>query len=100
MPGWIAQRYLNDPATARALFAHIDDGAANPIVIARAHYWRARAAEAAGNDEEMRAEYEAAARHGTAYYGQVARARLGPEQVERRAATPPDHANTALRAPG
>ena len=45
MPGWIALRYLNDPATARAHFAHIDDGAANPIVIARAHYWRARAAE-------------------------------------------------------
>jgi soluble lytic murein transglycosylase len=98
MPGWIALRYLNDPATARALFAHIDDGAANPIVIARAHYWRARAAEAAGNDEEMRAEYEAAARHGTAYYGQLARARLGLEQVELRAATPPDQDNTALLA--
>ena len=26
MPGWIALRYLNDPATARAHFAHIDDG--------------------------------------------------------------------------
>jgi len=67
-------------------------------VIARAHYWRARAAEAAGNDEEMRAEYEAAARHGTAYYGQLARARLGLEQVELRAATPPDQDNTALLA--
>jgi soluble lytic murein transglycosylase len=53
-------------------------------VIARAHYWRGRAAEAAGDNEEMRAEYEAAARHCTAYYGQLARAKLGLEKVELR----------------
>ena len=84
MQGWIALRYLNDPGTARAHFAHVDDGASNPIVIARAHYWRGRAAEAAGNNEEMRAEYEAAARHCTAYYGQLARAKLGLEKAELR----------------
>jgi soluble lytic murein transglycosylase len=84
MSGWIALRYLNDPATARTHFAHIDDGATNPIVIARAHYWRGRAAEAAGDDPQMRAEYEAAARHGTAYYGQLARAKLGLEKIELR----------------
>jgi len=28
MPGWIALRYRNDPATARAHFAHIDDESA------------------------------------------------------------------------
>jgi soluble lytic murein transglycosylase len=55
MPGWIALRYLNDPATAHAHFAHIDDGSANPIVLARANYWRGRAAEAIGDSEEMRA---------------------------------------------
>jgi soluble lytic murein transglycosylase len=87
MPGWIALRYLNDPATARGHFAHIDDGATNPIVIARAHYWRGRVAEAEGKNEEMRAEYEAAARHGTAYYGQLAGAKLGLEKTEVR--TPP-----------
>jgi soluble lytic murein transglycosylase len=89
LPGWIALRYLNDPATARGHFAHIDDGAANPIVIARAHYWRGRAAEAAGRNEEMRAEYEAAARHCTAYYGQLARARLGLGKIELRAPPQP-----------
>ena len=57
MPGWIALRYLNDPPTARAHFAHIDDGSANPIVLARANYWRGRAAEAAGDNEAMRADY-------------------------------------------
>ena len=86
-PGWIALRYLDDPATARAHFAHVDDGSANPIVLARANYWRGRAAEAAGENEEMRANYEAAARHSTAYYGQLARAKLGLDRIELR--TPP-----------
>lgn len=89
MTGWIALRYLNDPATASAHFAHIDDRSANPIVIARAHYWRGRAAEAAGKDAEMRAEYETAARHNTAYYGQLARTKLGLEKVELRAPPAP-----------
>jgi soluble lytic murein transglycosylase len=84
MSGWIALRYRNDPATAREHFAHIDDGSTNPIVLARANYWRARAAEAAGDTGQMRADYEAAARHGTAYYGQLARARLGLERAKLR----------------
>ena len=90
MTGWIALRYLNDAATARAHFADIDDGSANPIVIARAHYWRGRAAEAAGDNEAMRTEYEAAARHSTAYYGQLARAKLGLENIELRKPPEPD----------
>jgi soluble lytic murein transglycosylase len=85
MCGWIALRYLNDPATARAHFAHIDDGSANPIVLARANYWRGRVAEAIGEKDEMRASYEAAARHTTAYYGQLARAKLGLDRIELRA---------------
>jgi soluble lytic murein transglycosylase len=85
MSGWIALRYLSDPATARAHFAHIDDGASNPIVLARANYWRGRVAEAIGEKQEMRASYEAAARHPTAYYGQLARAKLGLERIELRA---------------
>jgi soluble lytic murein transglycosylase len=84
LPGWIALRYLNDPATARAHFAHIDDGSVNPIVLARANYWRGRAAEAAGDKDAMRANYEAAARYSTAYYGQLARAKLGLDGIELR----------------
>jgi soluble lytic murein transglycosylase len=93
MPGWIALRYLNDPATARAHFAHIDDGASNPIVLARANYWRGRAAEAIGKNDEMRASYEAAARHPTAYYGQLARAKLGLDKIELRLPLQPDPVN-------
>jgi soluble lytic murein transglycosylase len=76
MAGWIALRFLADPATAFGHFAHIDEGAADPVVLARAAYWRGRAAEAAGRLDEMRAQYETAARFPTAYYGQLARARL------------------------
>ena len=96
MPGWIALRYLNDPATAREHFARIDDGSVNPIVLARANYWRGRAAEAAGENDKMRAGYEAAARHGTAYYGQLARAKLGLDKIELRPLQPDPSNGPAL----
>ena len=48
MCGWIALRYLDDPATAARHFARIDEGQVNPTVLARANYWRGRAAEALG----------------------------------------------------
>ncbi len=62
---------------AFAHFQHVDDGSTNPVVLARAGYWRGRAAEATGRVEEAHANYTAAARYSTAYYGQLARARLG-----------------------
>jgi soluble lytic murein transglycosylase len=81
MAGWIALRFLDDPTTALKHFAHVDSGMADPITLARGAYWRGRAAEAAGQVEETRAQYEAAARYPTAYYGQLARARLGLDDV-------------------
>ncbi|WP_050402483.1 lytic transglycosylase domain-containing protein [Bradyrhizobium embrapense] len=88
MRGWIALRYLDDARTAAAHFAHIDEGQTNPTVLARAGYWRGRAAEALGNTVAMRADYQAAARYPTAYYGQLALARLGRDGIELRAPTP------------
>ncbi len=85
MPGWIALRYLNDPATAAKHFADIDKGLSNPITLARANYWRARAAEAMGDARAARAFYEASAKYPTAYYGQLSRTKLGIEKVELRA---------------
>ena len=98
MTGWIAFRYLNDPAMARGHFAHIDDGSLNPIVRARAGYWRGRVAEAIGEQDEARASYEAAARHTTAYYGQLARAKLGLDKMELRTPPAADSANTQALA--
>ena len=95
LSGWIALRYLNDPATAREHFAHIDDGSADPIVLARANYWRGRVAEATGDSAAMWTSYDAAARHTTAYYGQLARAKLGIETIELRASPRPEPAHDA-----
>ena len=93
--GWIALRFLHEPALASRHFARVAEGNANPITIARAGYWLGRAAEAENKPREARADYEIAARYSTAYYGQLARARLGqgelafappPLDAERRAA--------------
>ncbi|WP_024341335.1 lytic transglycosylase domain-containing protein [Bradyrhizobium japonicum] len=88
MCGWIALRYLHDPKTAMAHFASIDAGSTNPIALSRAHYWRGRAAEAMGAMADARMSYRAAARYHTAYYGQLARAKLGLEGIELRPPAP------------
>jgi soluble lytic murein transglycosylase len=92
MAGWIALRFLADPHTALKHFARVDEGSADPIVLARAAYWRGRAAEAAGQLTDMRLQYEAAARYPTAYYGQLARARLGLGEIA-LGASPPEPLN-------
>jgi soluble lytic murein transglycosylase len=89
MPGWIALRFLSDPVTALRHFAKVDEGSSDPIVLARAAYWRGRAFEAAGQFDEMKGQYEVAARYPTAYYGQLARARLGVNEIALRPPPPP-----------
>jgi soluble lytic murein transglycosylase len=80
--GWIALRFLNDPALAAQHFARIGVGSVNPTALARAGYWQGRAAEAAGRPQEARAAYLRAAEQSTSYYGQLARAKLGLPQLE------------------
>jgi len=80
--GWIALRFLNDPALAAQHFARIGVGSVNPTALARAGYWQGRAAEAAGRSQEARAAYARAAEQSTSYYGQLARAKLGLPQIE------------------
>ncbi|MHB8272131.1 lytic transglycosylase domain-containing protein [Bradyrhizobium sp.] len=80
--GWIALRFLHDPATAAQHFARIGVGSVNPTALARAGYWQGRAAEAAGRTQDARSAYSAAAQHSTSYYGQLARAKLGLPQLE------------------
>jgi soluble lytic murein transglycosylase len=98
MPGWIALRYLDDARTARAYFARIDERATNPITLARAGYWRGRAAEALGDREAMHKHYEVAARYTTAYYGQLARAKLGIDKMELRMPPQPQLASSPTLA--
>jgi soluble lytic murein transglycosylase len=77
MAGWVALRFLNDPATARNHFSRILQLTSNPTSQARGHYWLGRAAEAAGDRNGARAAFEKGARVVSAYYGQLSRAKLG-----------------------
>jgi len=89
--GWIALRFANNPKAAYQHFARVGEGITNPITLARGEYWQGRAAEAAGNQSAAHAHYQAAAHYPTAYYGQLARARLGLGELALR--RPPEPAN-------
>ncbi len=77
--GWIALRFLNDPALAAPHFDSMALQAHTPHSIARAAYWRGRVAEAKG--EDGRPFYARAAGESMTFYGQLARAKLGDEAV-------------------
>ena len=94
--GWIALRFLHDPATAATHFARINEGTVSPHALARGGYWQGRAAEALGHRAEAKAFYEAAGQHSATYYGQLARARLGLPDLGLRGPpqfTPEEHAS-------
>jgi soluble lytic murein transglycosylase len=78
--GWIALRFLNDPARAAGHFDAVAKLAETPMSRARAAYWQGRTTEASFADDAKTAArtfYEQAAVHQTTYYGQLARAKLG-----------------------
>lgn len=79
--GWIALRFLHDHHAAGRHFDRISQITTHPTSLARAGYWLGRVAEAAGRDNEARRHYEEAARHSSAYYGQLAGARLGRRSI-------------------
>jgi soluble lytic murein transglycosylase len=93
--GWIALRFVGDAKTAARHFAAVSGLAERPISIARGGYWRGRAAEALGDRNGAIKFYQEAARHSTTYYGQLARTRLGSNDVALRA---PPALSTATRA--
>jgi soluble lytic murein transglycosylase len=82
--GWIALRFLREPGAALSHFARIAEGVTNPITLARAFYWQGRAAEALGREQDARSFYRQAAYYPTAYYGQLARAKLGLNEITLR----------------
>lgn len=77
--GWIALRFLNDPARAAKHFDAAGLIAQTPISIARIAYWQGRTAEISQRENASRlakAYYEKAAERVATYYGQLARERL------------------------
>lgn len=74
--GWVALRFLNDPAKAFPHFRDMYNNVSFPISRARASYWAGRAAEAAGEAEISQQWYALAAQYKTSFYGQLAGEKL------------------------
>lgn len=79
MSGWIALRFLNEPARALPHFERLYNNVTTPISLSRGAYWAGRAQEALGNDAVAQEWYRKAAEHGTTYYGQLAGLKLGDQ---------------------
>jgi soluble lytic murein transglycosylase len=85
--GWIALRFLNDPAKAAPHFARMAGIAATPLSLSRAFYWQGRAAEATPDGgEAARGFYDRAAAWPATFHGQLARAKIGASAAALRAA--------------
>ena len=95
--GWIALRFLNEPARAENHFLALASAVATPISVSRAYYWLGRSAAARGQDDRATAFYKVAARHFYSYYGQLAAEELGGDALTQKFAetvtsTPADRA--------
>lgn len=75
--GFIALRFLKKPDVALKHFDAAATIAETPISVARAAYWQGRAYEELGKPDEAKAAFGKAAEQPIAYYGQLARAKLG-----------------------
>ncbi len=72
LSGWIALRFLQQPAQAAKHFETMFNAVQYPISRSRGAYWAGRAAELAGNKSVAAEWYAKAARHPTTFYGQLA----------------------------
>jgi soluble lytic murein transglycosylase len=77
LAGWIALRKLGKPAQALAHFQRFYQSVETPISLGRGGYWLGRTYEAMGDPANASEWYRVAAVHQTAFYGQLAAAKLG-----------------------
>ncbi|MBV9512004.1 MAG: lytic transglycosylase domain-containing protein, partial [Caulobacteraceae bacterium] len=75
--GWIALSKLHDAAAADAHFANIQRAGASPITLARADYWRGRAADARGDRTAANGFYRQGGQYLTTFYGQLSAEKTG-----------------------
>jgi soluble lytic murein transglycosylase len=91
--GYIALRYMKNPALAFDHFSRILTRVSTPYAKARAGYWGARAAEAEAKSELAAKWYAAAADYMVTFYGQLAAHQLGDDAPPRPVPEPiPDAA--------
>ncbi|MCR6672985.1 MAG: hypothetical protein NVV79_17060 [Devosia ginsengisoli] len=82
--GWIALSFLDDAASAKTHFTAMAGLSTLPDSVTQANYWLARANLKLGDTAAAQAAFEAAARFGNVYYGQLARTELGQTGVDLR----------------
>jgi soluble lytic murein transglycosylase len=94
--GYVALRYMKQPALAFDHFSRILTRVATPYAKARAGYWGGRAADAQAKAELAGKWYAAGADHMATFYGQLAAHELGRDAPPRPVPEPvPDAADLA-----
>jgi soluble lytic murein transglycosylase len=94
--GYIALRYMKNPALASDHFSRILTRVSSPYAKARAGYWGGRAAESQAQPQLAAKYYATAADHMVTFYGQLAAQRLGDDAPPRPIPEPvPDPAELA-----
>lgn len=77
LSGYIALRFLNDPAKALPHFEAHQDAVVTPISRGRAGYWIGRTYEALGNSKAAQTSYKDGAQYQSSFYGLLAAERGG-----------------------
>ncbi|EEA96491.1 transglycosylase SLT domain protein [Pseudovibrio sp. JE062] len=79
--GWFALRYVGDPRLAEPHFKRIAKLGKTSQTLSRAYYWLGRTREALKDTEGAISYYQQAGAFQTSYYGQLALAKLGINQM-------------------
>ena len=79
--GFIALRFVKDPAGALPWFQHLTAAVGRPISKSRGEYWQGRTYEALGDNVSAVSHYRLAAAYPEAFYGQLALARIESQPV-------------------
>ncbi|MBK1662104.1 transglycosylase, partial [Paracraurococcus ruber] len=101
LAGFLALRFLQDPAGAERHFARLAEDSRSVITRARSLYWQGRAAEAQAAAARARERYRAAVEFPLAFYGQLAALTLGEDgqilsaRIARAQTAPPPAAQAA-----
>ena len=82
LAGWVALRHLGDAALALEHFETLQEGVSTPISLSRALYWKGRAHETLGNEDQANAAFAAAATHRFSYYGQLAAEKVMQDTIQ------------------
>ncbi len=72
LSGYLALRFLKDPALAYEHFLNHDSAVESPISQGRAGYWQGRALEEMGDPEAAAVAYREGAKYQTSFYGLLA----------------------------